>query len=219
MKTKLLTGLMMAAGLLASGWASAAPFWTGSLADWAASGGGTGVIVDADHDMRFTLYAGTTTVPNTGAVVTLSETQLGGVDYYDVGLAWNNGWSGVGQLVYTMEAIGAGNERINGAAMDTVITGAGTKGLLFLYDTPTTLPSVFLNLNSTDGAHDPLTGYAGFAGRSLLGVVENFQATSTGQFDDAHASFTVTDVPEPGTLPLVALSLLGLARAATRRRG
>jgi len=124
MRLKLLPGLLLAAGLMASTAASAAVVWSGTLAAWEAMAGG--VIIDADNDMKFTLFASTTTIPaSAGTVVTISESEIGGIDYYDVGLAWTNGWAGGGQLVYTMESINTPERILTVAELGVAVDAAG----------------------------------------------------------------------------------------------
>jgi hypothetical protein len=221
MKKLFVIGLLAVAGTMFASTASAAPWaWSGSLADWAASGGGTGVIVDGDGDTAFRLF-NTTTIPDgVDGYITISELEIGGADYYDVGVAWDTatghtgGYAGGGQLVYTMEMIGQTAERIVAAALDTVITGTGTTALMILTDQPAN--SLITNLSSFDGSHDPLVGYAGFAGISLLGVQQLFQPSANGRFDDSHASFVVS-VPEPSQLALVGAGMFGLVLARRRK--
>lgn len=218
MKSRLITPLLLAGGLALAGAASATPWsWTGTLADWAASADGTGVVTDADGDMQFTLFSGSTSIPDRPGTpyITLSEIEIGNKDYYDVSMNWGpNGWAGSGQLAYTLQVLGATNERITGASLDSAITGDGTTSLMILRDLPDN--TILDNLSSINGARDPSTGMAEFSGRSLLGVQQVFQPSTTGVYQDSHAGFVVT-VPEPGAMSLVGLGLFGILVFSRRK--
>jgi hypothetical protein len=185
----------------------------------AAAGAGAGMVADGDGDSVFKLY-NTTDIPDgVGGFVTLSETEIGGVDYYDVGLTWDastgyaGGYGGGGQLVYSLAVLAGNSERIVAAAIDSAITGIGTAALARFYELPAN--SFITNLSSFDGAHDPIHGYAAFSPRETVGVQYTFKPSTTGVFQDAHSSF-VTSVPEPASLALWGIGLLGLA--LTRRK-
>jgi hypothetical protein len=217
-KNKLIATLVLTGGLALSGAASASAWsWTGTLADWAASGGGTGVVTDGDGDMQFTLF-NSTDIPDRPGVndyITLSEIEIGGKDFYDVGVNWGpSGYAGGGQLVYTLNTVGGGGESIRGATLDSTITGDGTTSLMILYDLP--VSAIFDNLSSFNGARDPLSGEVSFDGRSIVGVQQVFKPSDTGVFQDSHAGF-LTAVPEPGDLSLAGIGLL-MAFLARRRK-
>lgn len=85
MKHNLMAGLVMVGATLVGGPALADPVtwnWSGSLADWAAAGGGAGDVTDGDGDAVFKLYNTTSLLDGVGGFVTLTETEIGGVDYY-----------------------------------------------------------------------------------------------------------------------------------------
>lgn len=219
MKKKVLAMLVMAGTLSWAGAASAAPWvWTGTLADWAASGGGTGVVTDGDGDMQFKLFSGSTTIPDRPGVtdyITLTEIEIGDKDFYDVGVNWGpTGYSGGGQLAYTMTTVGPHPEFISAASLDSAITGSGTASLMILRDLPANV--IFANLASFDGARDPLTGEWAFGLRSVVGVQQIFKPTETAVFQDSHAGF-VAAVPEPGGVPLAAAGLLAMLLVRCRK--
>lgn len=222
MKRNWMAHVLMVGAAIGAGSALAAPAawsWSGTLAEWAAAGGGTGMVTDGDGDAVFKLY-NTTDIPDgVGGYVTLSETEISGVDYYDVGLTWDastgyaGGYGGGGQLVYSLAMLAGSSERIVAAAIDSAITGIGTAALARLYDLPA--GTFFTNLSSFDGAHDPIHGYTAFAPRETVGVQYTFMPSQTGVFQDAHSSF-VASVPEPASVALLGLGLAGLA--LTRRK-
>jgi hypothetical protein len=222
MKHNLMAGLFLLGASLGAGPAMAGPLawtWSGTLAEWAASGAGTGQITDGDGDAVFKLYDTTSLPDGVGGFVTLSETEIGGVDYYDVGLTWDastgyaSGYGGGGQLVYSLGMLPSSDERLVAASVDSAITGIGTRATARLYDLPSGV--FFTDLMSEDGAHDPLHGYASFSPRDVVGVQLTFQPSTTGVFQDAHSSFVV---PEPGSLALALAGLSGLVLLRPKRR-
>ncbi len=222
MKHNLMAGLFLLGASLGASPAMAGPLawtWSGTLAEWAASGGGTGQITDGDNDAVFKLYDTTTLPDGVGGFVTLSETEIGGVDYYDVGLTWDvttgyaSGYGGGGQLVYSLGMLPGSDERLVAASVDSAITGIGTLAAARLYDLPSGV--VITDLMSEDGAHDPLHGYARFSPRQTVGVQFIFQPSNSGVFQDAHSSFVV---PEPASLALALAGLSCLALIRPRRR-
>lgn len=220
MLNRVLTGMLIAAG-----WAVAAPAgawsWTGTLADWAASSSNTGVILDGHADMSFTLSPGYTLTEGTGAYVTISEVEVGGNAYYDIGINWTsdtgfvNAYSGGGSLAYTLTRLGT--DRIVSGALDTVVINTGTTATMQLKDVPSS--TTFASFTSTNGSHDPLVGgYTTFAGRSAIEVLQVWQTSATGAYQNTHASFLVA-VPEPAPAAMLGLGLLALALRRRQMQG
>lgn len=210
MKRKLIISLLMAAGLMVSGAASATLVWTGLLSEWASAGTIT------DGDMEFKLYAAPTDIPD-GTKVVLIENEVGSLDFYHVILDWGpNGYAGGGRLVFAMKSTNV-EVIINTARFQTgvdLIPGGATTGLMRLYDLPAT--TLFAKLSSINGDPDHIANEAGFTGRSRIFVVQDFFPTTSGLFQDAFASFT-TQVPEPGALSLLGLGLAGLMMSRRRK--
>jgi hypothetical protein len=223
MKHNLMAGLVLVGATLAGGPVLAAPLtwsWSGTLAEWAAAGGGTGQVSDVDGHAVFDLDNSTSLPDGLGGYVTLTETEIGGVNYYDVGLNWDTstgfagGYGGSGQLVYALAFAPGSAERVVAAALDSAITGIGTRAKARLVDLPSAL--IVAELVSEDGAHDPIHGYAGFSPRDAVGVQLSFLPSSTGVYQDAHIS-VVSIVPEPATLALLGAGLLGIALVRRQR--
>jgi hypothetical protein len=222
MKTKLTSAILMAGGLILSGAASAAPWsWSGTLAEWAAAGAGTGQIVDGDTDVMFKLYPTTTLPDGTGAYVTLSEFSIGALDYYDVGVSWEpaagfaSGYAGGDKLEYAIMVNGTAPDRITSTSFDTVVAGTGTVAQVSLLDLPAA--TVFVSMSSVGGSNTPIGSYLAFSGRTQIGVQDNFQPSVDGVYQNAHNSFTVA-IPEPTSVSLMGIGVLGLFLARRRRR-
>ena len=210
MNTKFLTGIVMTVGLLASGAASALPCTSYATTDaWA--GAGAAGCTDPDGDMLFTFGAYSGNFAGIGATTAfnVAETEIGGIDYYDVGFGFNPAYAGGGDISYTMSTIAPSTELIGSAGFDTIITGTGTTATKVLSDVG---GAAFLTLTSTDGSN---TGYVGFSPRSAIDVVDTFNASTSGVFQDAHNNVTV---PEPLSLSLFGIGLVGLGLNRRHRK-
>jgi hypothetical protein len=220
MKNKLTSACLMAAGLILSGAASATPWsWSGTLAEWAAAGAGSGQILDGDGDVMFKLYPTTTLPDGIGNYVTLSEFSIGARDYYDVGVSWDastgfgSGYAGSDKLEYGIMINGVAADLITATSFDTVVAGTGLVAQMSLLDLPAA--TVFVSLSSVDGGNTPVSSYLDFSPRTQIGVQNNFQPSLDGVYLDAHNSFVVA-IPEPTSVSLLGIGVLGLF--LTRRR-
>lgn len=190
---KLLAGIVMTGALLASGTASAIPC-SGTVGGWTSC-------TDADGDMTFTLNS--STIPG-GTGLSVVEAEIGGMDYYDLGLDFGTGYTGGGNIHYTVTSTILGHN-IGGVNFDT-LTGGSTTATKQLFDSAGNL---LLTLTSINGSADPASGgETPFGPMSSFEVVDTFAATTGGAiFLHADNSFTV---PEPGSMLLLGVGLMGL---------
>jgi hypothetical protein len=221
MNTKLFASTLLMAGTLAMSGTASAFFFNGSLAAWAASAGGTGVITDTDGDMTFT-YTGALTGGLAGLDALINAQITEGLnDFYVVTLDYSgldavqNGYSGgAGSVGYTITALGT--DLIDSVRLDSVVTlGAnGTTTVTKDLGDPTN----FLSLASQNGSADPVSGHTNFTGRASVDVVDTISTTGTGVIQQSINEFDTTGtvrVPEPMTLTLMGI---GLAAFGARRR-
>jgi hypothetical protein len=220
MKTKLTSAILMATGLILSGAASAEPWsWSGTLAEWAAAGAGSGQIDEGD--VTFKLFSTTTLPEGSGTYVTLSKFRIAALDYYDVGLNWgpstgfDSGYAGGEKLEFSVLINGTSTELIKATSFDTVVAGIGTVAQMSLLDLPSS--TVFVSLSSVDGGNTPVSSYLDFSPRTQIAVQNNFQPSLNGVYLDAHDSFVVA-IPEPASVSLMGIGVLGLFLARRRKR-
>lgn len=201
MNRKILAGILASGALLASSAASAVSCTDlTTVGGWAAAGSCT----DPDGDMTFTY--GSSTIPNgtngSDTGLSVSEHEIGGQDFYNVGLDWNNGYAGDGNIVYSVSPVD-NNPAVSGVNFDTVIIGTTLATKVLTNSTGATL----LTLTSTSGSNVPETPLPGYSGP--LTVTDTFDPTNgNGTFLHADNSFVV---PEPGSILLLGIGLTALA--------
>lgn len=210
MKIKFLASSLFVAGaVMASSPASAWSLDT-TLGAWALA-----PVIDSDNDMKWTLLdtAGGLS-PDTP--IHFSEDEIGGKDFYDVGVSFSPTLTTGAGLSYLMEVLtvaGEPLESITSVKLDSVVTGFGTVATKDLYDIGAA--NSFLTLTSTDGSN---TGYQSIAPRLALRVVDTFNPGQNGGIDDAHNGYTATaTVSEPVTLVSLGIGLaaIGVSRRRT----
>ena len=203
---KLLTGIIVAGALVASGPASAASCSTfATIAAWA--GAGAAGCTDPDGDTTFVFTSAT--LPGTSTFL-IGESEVLGVDNYAVTFGFgNNGLVGGGNIVYTITATNL--ERFVAAGFDTTAGLTGTTSAT--KDVRTSTGSLLGSLTSTTGSHaGPLT----FAPMISLSVTDTY-AAGTGVIFSGENSFAATAVPEPESYAMI-LAGLGLMGYIARRR-
>ena len=222
MKFKTLATILATGGIFFSAGASAIPLPCSlypTVGLFAAAGS---CIDNLDADLLLT-YLGDN-LPATGFDVL--EIQGATSDFYEVGLTWPVGYNpgtlpggsaNPGVFKYAITVLNG--EAINAANFDTVVQNPfstqATGGFLAtkqLFDPGSALP--FLTLISVNGTRDPLLGETGFNARNTIIVVDTY-GPGDGIYTSSSNSFSVS-VPEPGTLALLGLGLLGVALGRKR---
>ncbi|MGZ8907909.1 MAG: hypothetical protein ACXW1U_19580 [Methylobacter sp.] len=223
MKIKLLaSSLLMAGTLMASGTASAIPFYSGTVASWITDG----PIVDGDGDSVWTFnQTSGDLIGREGDIdVVLSEVEVAGDDLYTVSFDFQrfnggDGYSGaLGDLGYTAASL-VTDERFASARLDTdVAAGVGELVTKDIHDVNNIVP--FLTLTSLNGAPDPSAGHTHFTPREAIFVNDTLNAN--GSFiTHVDNQFDLTGVPEiDATSATSALTLLfgALGLLSNRRR-
>lgn len=209
MKTRLLTGLLLAGSLASPAWVQAAPWsWTGTMTAWQT----LGTVTDGDSDMQWIFES--TSIP-LSTLVTFQEVEIGGVDYYDVGFDFSpvGGYAGSGQITYRMVSLDP-MELLRNAELS--ITQTGSIQPQVVKQVWEVLPGIGLPSGAllADLGVPPSPDGANFAAQTQIRVTDTIAAQTGGVVQDLHNSF---NVPEPTTMSLLALGLLALPLAGRRR--
>jgi hypothetical protein len=231
MKIKLLaSSLLMAGALMASSVASAVPIFAGTANAWMAAG------VVGDSNMDFTATSGTLTgdLAGTGDFIDVLISQVTTVAevIYTVNFHFNvfdtnilnpffgsSGYSGSGgNFEYSMTSLGQ-NPLITSASFDTLTIGkVGEHATKELFSNSTFTGTPFLTLTSTNGSQDPVAGHTNFPGQQTVYIRDTLFNTGGSIFTDASNEFNVK-VPEPTTIAMMGLGLLGFAASRKKKAG
>ena len=221
MKMKTLAGILAVGALVASGSASALP-WSasGTIGLWKAWGGAvldggacpTGFTCNGigDSDTTFTWVGGAqppgVALLHDDTKVFFSEREVGGVDFYNVDFSKGDTQQVIVGNRAEYRIVTTDPEGLNGAALGSQRSGPEFSFVEKIVRDETGAVTL-LALGSTNGAREPAIGYAGFAPTLSILVQDNLGTTN---FESLTNEYRMGELPEPATLALFGIGLLGL---------
>ncbi|MDA8413886.1 MAG: PEP-CTERM sorting domain-containing protein [Desulfobacteraceae bacterium] len=205
MRMKMIASLFAAGAFLGAGQAQAAACGVGmTIGTWTTS------CTDADGD---TIYTPGTTNIDSSYLVSIGET-AGGLNSVTItaptltpGVA-GEFVPGSYVLNYTASKAAGSDERFTSAKLDSTVGSQATNPATVVVNklVPNVNPSV--NLTSNDGVP---AGFVFFDPTTLLDVTDNITVGTGGNLSDFTNTYGDVHLPEPGSMLLLGIGLMGLA--------
>jgi hypothetical protein len=220
MKSKLLAGALVCGGILFSSGAWAAVACSTLTTLGALQGAGS--CTDPDADLLLTFNATSLPLTTQFDLIEVETGIPGNPEFYALQLDFPGGLIISGPaLTFDYNLTTLNGEFLDGVNFDTNVQGApGFVATKNLYDIGVGTP--FLTLTSTNGSHDPPAGgETPFSNRTAIRVLDTLGPNPNGVYLSTSNSYettgTLLETPEPATLLLLGLGLVGLGFGARRK--
>ncbi len=211
MRMRLITSVLVAGMVFAAGQAQAAPCAVGmTIGSWTAS------CSDADGD---TIYTPGTTNIDSSYLVSIGESasELNTVTVtapsLTPGVAGEFA-AGTYYLNYTASKTAGSNELFNSAKIDSTVGSQATTPPTVTVNKVVSNVTPSVSLTSNDGVPD---GFVYYDPAALLDVTDNITVGTAGSLSNFTNTYGDVHVPEPGSMLLLGIGLMGLAYNGKRK--